>query len=107
MAVCVNFNYPRVDMSGNSAGTGTFCGTPNTSKVKLIGAGFTPQPFTALRVQAFTNGLTTSTGRNVEDTAQVSGTVAGWPHVVKAVIVPGAAGEPGVGTYILFGQQIP
>jgi hypothetical protein len=107
MAVCINFNYPRVALSAKAAGTGTFCGTPNTSKVKLIGAGFTPQPFTSLLVQQFTNGLTTSTGRNVEDTAQIDGTVVGWPHVVKAVIVPGTAGEPGVGAYILFGQQIP
>lgn len=107
MAVCVNFNYPRVDLSAKTAGTGAFCGTPKTSKVKLVGAGFTPQPFTSLLVQRFDNGLTTPSGRNVEDTVQIDGVVTGWPHIAKAVIVPGAAGDSAVGAYILFGQQIP
>ena len=105
MAVCVNFNYPRVDLNANGAGPGSFCGTSTESKVKLVGDGFTPSPFTSLRVQRFPNGLTTGTGQNVEDTAQIDGTTLGWPHVVKAVIVPGAAGIEGVGAYILFGQK--
>lgn len=105
MAVCVNFNYRRVDLSANGAGPASVCGTAQTSKVKLVGAGFTPSPFTSLLVQRFTSGLTTGTGRNVEDVAQVDGLVVGWPHVVKAVIVPGAAGVEGIGAYIMFGQK--
>lgn len=105
MPVCVNFNYPRANMSGNGAGPGTACGTSTTSKIKVIGAGFTPQPFTSLCVQRFPNGLDLSPAtRPVDYTAQIDGTTAGWPHVAKGVAVPGAVGEEGVGFYILFGQ---
>ena len=106
MAVCVNFNYPRTDLNGLGAGESSSCATRGESSVKLVGNGFTPQPFTALRVQAFPNGLTLTGGslRPVDYRAQTGGTVAGWPHVAKAVAVPGPAGFVGVGYYILFGQ---
>jgi hypothetical protein len=110
MAVCVNFNYPRVELSTNGVGGGsTTCGTYTGSKVGLTGGGaFKPSPFTALRVQKFTGGLTTGTGRNVQYTTQVDGFLpADVPHVVEGLAVPGAAGAEGVGFYILFGQQIP
>ena len=111
MPVCAMFRYPRVELSGNVvAGASSTCGAAGSgSKVNLIGGGaFTPSPFTALRVQKFTGGLTTGTGRNVDYTGQVDGYLpANVPHVAKAVAVPGAAGAEGVGYYILFGQKIP
>lgn len=111
MPVCAMFRYPRVELSGNGvAGTSSTCGTAGSgSKVAYITNGVdAPQPFTALRVQAFAGGLTTSTGRNVQYTGQVQGLVPEqYPHVSQALAVPGAAGAEGVGYYILFGQKLP
>ena len=106
MPVCATFRYPRVDLSAKGAGASSSCGTAGNSKLKVIGTGFTPQPFTALRIQRFPNGLDLSPATGpVDYTAQIDGIVTGWPHVAKAIAIPGAAGADGIGFYIMFGQK--
>jgi hypothetical protein len=113
MAVCISFNYPRTELPGSApvGGSSSTCGTAGSgSKINVTkGTGpFTPQPFTALRVQPFTGGLTTSTGRPVQYTGETNGYLpADVPHVSQGLAIPGNAGDEGVGYYILFGQTKP
>jgi hypothetical protein len=105
MPVCVNFNYRRV-ASGISTGPSAMACTSDYGTQLSVqdGGGLAPQPFTALHVLRPTGGQSTPSGRNIDAEPQVGSLPAGWPHLAKGVIVPGAAGDAGCGIYALFGQ---
>jgi hypothetical protein len=106
MAVCISFNYPRENLSNNSAGAASSApGSPMSMTVKMIGNGYIPKPFTSLCVQRFPNGFNLGGSMYpVECMSEVTGNTAGWPRVLKAYSVPGSSGSEAAGFYLVFGQ---
>jgi hypothetical protein len=105
MAVCINFNFPRVAATTLTGPAVLDCGGKyGTTVGAASGGGFTPLPFKAYQLLRPANGLTTPTGRSVDALPSAIGSPLGWPHFVKGVIVPGAAGDAGCGVYALFGR---
>jgi hypothetical protein len=107
MAVCISFNYPRKPpLKAGVSGT-INCGVYTGTKLSVENIP-TPLPFQSMHVLSFPNGFTTTTGRNTDSESQVDAvTPAGWPHIARAVFVPGVAGDTTCGAYILFGQTKP